>query len=373
MLLKKISILAMIFIFTGVFTITGINLNNISSEVTYEKGGPLRIGYVESEEFPLYTSLITNIAKDFQKMGVLDSYNIDEFNKSANEVWNEMCDHCISNDYKFIKDMFYNLKDTNESIYKSAVNNESVDLVLVMGTTAGKYFADKETKNKFMVFAAADPIRSGIIKSETEKYNKNAFAHLDPNKYVRQIQAGHRLLNFKKVGVVFEKNEDAYAYSAIGDLLDQSKKLNFEVVIRNVSEAKNDNDYGRYYRDLTNAYKELVDEKIDMLYMTTATIQNEKIPDILGKDIYKNNIPVLAQTDESQVECGATVGITMYDFLEQAAFAVNQIKSYREGTPFEDLEQTNESTAKIYLNYNIAKKLGIDIPLSTLLIVDKIY
>lgn len=373
MLSKKIFILVIIFAFTGVFTIAGINLNNTSSEINKGEIRPLRIGYVESEEFPLYTSLISNMAKDFQKMGVLDSYNIDGSSKSANEIWNEMCDHCISNDYKFIKDMFYNMKDTNEKVYSSAVNNESVDLVLVMGTTAGKYFADKEMKNKFMVFAAADPIRSGILKSATEKNNKNAFAHLDPNKYMRQIQAGHRLLNFKKVGVVFENNEDAYAYSAIGDLIDQSKKLNFEVVIRNVSEAKNNKDYERYYRDLTNAYKELVGEKIDMLYMTTATIQNERICDILGKDIYKNNIPVLAQTDESQVEFGATIGITMYDSVEQAAFAVNQIKSYREGIPFEDLDQINESTAKIYLNYNIAKSLGISFPFSTLLIVDKIY
>ena len=366
-----------IFIFTLiiilVFSFVSLGVNSSNNLKLSNNSNKLRIGYVESEEFSLYTSMLSNIAKNFQKIGVLDSYNIDESKITARDIWHNMCDHCISNEYEFVKDMFYNTKDMDESVYKTALNNEKVDLVIVMGTSAGKYFAENELKNKFMVFAAADPIGSGIIKSETEKINKNAFAHIDKAKYKRQIQVGHRLLNFKNVGVVYEDNEPAYPYSAISDILSQSTELNYNVVIKHVNEAKDDSDYERYYKDLEKAYKELVEEKIDVLYMTTATIQNERILSLLEKDIYKNNIPVLAQTDESQVESGATIGVTLLDTVEQAAFAVTQIKNYKEGTPFEKLEQVNESTGKIYLNYNIAKRLGINIPFSTLLIVDKIY
>ena len=68
-----------------------------------------------------------------------------------------------------------------------------------------------------------------------------------------------------------------------------------------------------------------------------------------------------------------TIGVTLLDTEEQAAFAVAQIKKYASGTSFENLDQVNESTAKIYVNYDIAKRIGVKIPFSTLLIVDRIY
>lgn len=352
----------------------------ISLESTCEKNevnptgteiSTLRIGYVESETFDLYTNLIKNIASDFQKEGVLKPYTLDS--KTGKEAWIKMCENNNSNEFKFVKDMYFNLKDMNESEYKKAINNESVDLIIAMGTTAGKYLAENETKNKFMVFGAADPILSGIIKSETEKNNPNAFAHVDRAKYKRQIQVGHKILKFKKVGVVHQDDEAAYAYSGIDSLKEAARELNFEIVIKHVDEAKDENDYDRYYKDLEKAYKELVDERIDVLYITTATIQDEKLYELLSHDIYPNKIPTMAQTSESQVKCGATLGVTLLDSEEQAAFAVAQIKKYKSGEDFEKLDQVNESTPKIYINYDVAEKIGIKIPFSILLITDAIY
>ena len=365
-----ILLLVLTFLFSNLATFA---INNIKDLATNEDTAPLRIGYVESESFHIYTSQLANMALNFQKDGVLSDYDVMSKASTALEVWTNMCDHCVSNKYKFIKEMYFNTKDMPENVYKQAINYENVDLVIVMGTSAGKYFAENETKNKFMVFAAADPILSGIIKSETKKNNPNAFAHIDKGKYKRQIQAGHRLLKFKKVGVVYQNDESAYAYSGIDSLKSASEELDFDIVVRYVEEAKNEKDYERYYKDLEKAYHELVIEGIDALYVTTATIQDDRLLGLLEKDIYKNNIPTIAQTDENQVKVGATIGVTLLDTEEQAAFAVAQIKKYASGTSFENLDQVNESTAKIYVNYDIAKRIGVKIPFSTLLIVDRIY
>ena len=59
--------------------------------------------------------------------------------------------------------------------------------------------------------------------------------------------------------------------------------------------------------------------------------------------------------------------------MEQGYFAASQIKSYLEGTPFDQLEQVNDDTPKISLNYDVAKLINLKIPLSTLLIIDSIY
>ena len=59
--------------------------------------------------------------------------------------------------------------------------------------------------------------------------------------------------------------------------------------------------------------------------------------------------------------------------MEQGYFAASQIKSYLDGTPFNQLEQVNDDTPKISLNYDIAKRIKLKVPLSTMLIIDSIY
>ena len=265
------------------------------------------------------------------------------------------------------------MKNMNESDYIKMVNRDDIDLIITMGTVAGKYFLANETKNKFMVFACADPISGGIVKNETERYTDNSFAHIDRTRYERQIRAGHNLFKFKKIGVVYQDTPETFSYSAIDKLRKLSDELNFEVVEKHVIEAQNENDYDRYYKDLKQAYKELANEGIDSLYITTATIENEKLMDLLDENIYPNNIFTIAQTSEQQVEYGALIGFVINDGMEQGYFAASQIKSYLEGTPFNELEQVNDDTPKMALNYDIAKRIKLKIPMSTMLIIDSIY
>lgn len=336
----------------------------------------LKIGYVESEPFNEFAFQLSGMAIAFQEFGILDAYNVDITQEDARVVWNEICSYVSSEksgQYQFVESMFYSMKDMSEADYPKMVNNPEVDLVIVMGTAAGKYFTDNETKNKFMVLAAADPIAAGIVESETERSNDNSYAHIDIKRYKRQIQASYKLLNFKKVGVVYEDSAAAYVYSGIDQLKAASAELEFEIITRHVNEALNEGDYDRYYADLIKAYKELADEGIDVLYITTATIEDSKLLYLLEQDIYPHEIATIAQTSENQVKYGALIGVTIQDPKEQGYFAASQIKAYAEGTPFNKLEQVNEGTPKIYLNYDIAQQIGVRIPFSTLLTVDTIY
>ena len=334
----------------------------------------LRIGYVESETFDNYSRQLSGIFAGFQKLGIVESnYKVDLSEVDTKKIWNSICNNYTSDKIEFVEDMYFNMKNVNESDYIKMANRDDVDLIITMGTVAGKYFLTNETKNKFMVFACADPISGRIVKSETERYKDNSFAHIDRTRYERQIRAGHNLFKFKRIGVVYQDTPEAFSYSAIDKLRKLSDELNFEVVEKHVIEAQNENDYDRYYEDLKQAYKELTNEGIDSLYITTATIENEKLMDLLDEDIYPNNIFTIAQTSEQQVEYGALIGFVINDGMEQGYFAASQIKSYLEGTPFNELEQVNDDTPKMALNYDIAKRIKLKIPMSTMLIIDSIY
>ena len=334
----------------------------------------LRIGYVESEPYAVYSHHLAGIFSGLQELGLIDKgYKVDLEEEDSSKVWRDICDNCKSDKIEFVKDMYFDLKEMDKGEYSNVINRDDVDLIIVMGTVAGKYFVDHETKNKFMIFASADPVKAGILKSKTERYNENSFAHIDSKRYDNQIMVAYKFLNFKKIGVVYQNDAEAYSYSGIEQLKNASKTFGFEIVEKHIDEAKSNDDYKRYYNDLKKAYKELANEGIDALYITTATIENEKLLSILEPDIYANNIYTIAQSTEEQVKYGVLLGTTILDTMEQGYFGATQIKSYLEGTPFNELEQVNDGTPKLVLNYDIAKRIGFEVSLSELLIVDTIY
>ncbi len=339
-----------------------------------DKDSKLRIGYVESEEFIYYPYQLLYTFAGLQRLDVMKmGVEIDPKASNSQEIWNSVCDHYQSDRIELVKKFYFNMKDMDKKDYSKFINSEDVDLVIVMGTVAGKYFTDYETKNKFMVFAAADPVASGMTKTETERYKDNSFAHIDKARFDRQIRACYKMIKFKKIGVVYQDTPEAYVYSAIEPLRNAAKELNFEIIEEHVDEAKDDADYKRYYSDLKKAYKSLAKKGIDTLYITTATIQDEKLLELLEPDIYKNNIYTIAQSNERQVELGAMLGVTILDTFEQGYFGAEQIKAYLDGTPFNQLEQVNDGTPKMYINYDIAKRVGFKVTLSELLIMDAIY
>ena len=346
--------------------------DNSEIEIEYFDTPKIKIGYVESEKFDLFSSQLVWMAKAFQEKKILSQYDIDLNERDSKIIWENMCNHCISNRFEFIREMYYSVHNMSADEINSISNDARVNLVIVMGTAAGLHFARNETKNNFMVLASADPIRSGIVSDENIRDRKNIYAHIDRNRYKRQLLAGHKIFKFKKLGVVFEDNLSAFIYSGIKQLQEASETLGFEVVKRHVKESREPNDSDRYYFDLLNAYRELIKEGIDALYITTATINPHKLYWLLSQDIIPNNIVTIAQTSEMFVKYGALIGVTILNTEEQGYFIVKQLSDFANGKPFHKLEQVNDSTPRIYLNYAIAKKINLRIPFSTLLIIDSI-
>jgi ABC-type uncharacterized transport system substrate-binding protein len=170
--------------------------------------------------------------------------------------------------------------------------------------------------------------------------------------------------------VVYEDSAAAYSYSGIGQLEELSKKYGFRIHRLHVKEVY-DGDYDRYYRELRAAYKKLI-PKIDMLYITTASIEDDKLPELL-EDVTDAGIVTVAETSESQVEKGALMHITMSDAAEEGQFVASRICDYAGGTAITDMDMVFEVAPKICLNRSAIRKTGVKIPLSTYLITDRIY
>ena len=338
---------------------------------SWRETGVLRVGYIESESYFAFTQGLTGIAAGLCERGVITGFDADFDETDARAVWRAMA-KANGGAVRFEEDMFFSIKSMGEQTAAECLNSEEIDLLIVMGTVAGIFVSENETANDFMVLGSANPVLSGIVKSETERFKPNSYAYIDLSRYKRQVDIAHNIFGFNNLGVVYEDSAAAYAYSGIDQAMLSAEDKGFVITKAHVDEAQDETDMRRYYGELKNAYAELAAQGIDALYITTATTEDHMLPWLL-EDITKAGIPTISQVGESQVRNGVMLGVTLEDPMDQGRFIADLIERYLDGTPIDQLPQVYEIVPKIFFNYDAAENGGIRLSFKTLLSFDEIY
>lgn len=351
-----------------------------------KKEETIRIGFAEVTEYNSIAQFLLCVAREMADEGSIDKQFLDKY-KDVNfeqrftdgdtiKLWNDICDANVEGArYQFTREAFFDMSQMEESDYETMVNREDVDLTFAVGSAPGIYFVEHEKKNKFMSVYASDPVAAGILKSETERYTDNSYAMVDYTAYLRQLDAGHKFLNFKKLGVVFEDNQEGILRAAIPDVEKKAEELGFETVYEHVKEPVDAADEERYYKDLKAAWRRLIDKGIDCLYITVGPIDYEgRLQELLNDAIIPARVKTLAQDEFLPVEYGALFGVTLGNTEEVAAHIFDELERYlKESVPFNELDMNCESTPKIGVNYSTAEKIGFDVSFENLQMVDEVF
>lgn len=374
MTMKTKRIIALLFtvIFSATFFLCACGKGTANTNVDNENDiSHVRIGCFNSGEYFFYRDELDAIARQLQKIGWISGYDEDKTRQTTEEVWRDLC-QCSSEYLEFVPEVYYEKYYMSDVELEEATLCDKVDLMLAIGSLSGSFLTSVADRINYdyMVMAVVDPISAGIVAGIDERYNDKSFAVVDTGRVTRQLESAYEIFKFKDVGVVYEDNEAAYSYSGIGQLEEMSEKYGFNIHRIHVKEAY-ENDYDRYYSELIAAYSELI-PKIDMLYITTATIEDDKLPWLL-EDVIDAGVVTVAETSESQVENGALMHITMSDATEEGQFIVSNICDYARGVPINEMNMVFEVAPKICLNSTTIKRTGAKLPLATYLIADKIY
>jgi ABC-type uncharacterized transport system substrate-binding protein len=338
-----------------------------------ESADKIRVGYIQSEEYSQFGECIAGIAFGLRDAGLISGLALSADEDDARTVWNALS-ACDSERFLFVEPFFFSMlemEERGEGGYAKLLNSPEVDLIFAVGTVAGVYLTENEASGDFMVFASANPVLAGIVKSETERVAPNSWAYVDANRMARQAEIAWNVFGFHNVGVVYEDNPSAYAYSGIAQLKDKAELHGFTVTEKHVDESSGADDDERYYTELKSAYAELQSEGIDALYITTATIAAPQLPWLL-EDLNKGGIAVFSQSGGAQLEYGAMLGVTLDDFPDEGRYIAALLRRYADGTPLNALPQTYEIVPHITFNYTAARNAGIQVPYKTLLMFDKI-
>ena len=279
-----------------------------------------------------------------------------------------------------MEDAFFSLTDSEFSQMEESdmvkyidnkITSSGVGLMISMGTIAGLTTKALPSVTSMMCFAAADPVKSGIVANAQQSDTPNVWAQVDVDGFKRTIRVMYDVFKPEKIGTVYANSEDAYIYSGV-DVLDEfAQENNIEVIREFVEDPETPEEYDEYLNNLKSAYEKLAKE-IDVFVLTTSLVEEEDFKDIL-QPFYDAKVPVYSINSTDDVKFGALIAAESADYKNVGRFGADMIKRFINGEELETLPQIYQTAPFLVINYDVARKIGYRPPFNMLLSANKIY
>jgi len=322
-----------------------------------------RIGYYEAGAYHNYPKTLIAIVNALAVFGWIEPVSVPftEGDKTTDKLWLWLSSNIKSKYVEFPADAYYSYnwnkelrEKTKQTVLKRLKENRDIDLMIAMGTNAGQDLANNEHSVPTMVCSTSDPINSKIIKSAEDSGYDHVHAHVDPTRYIRQIEAFHDIFDFKKLGVAFQDTVAGRSYAAIEDIQKVAKQRKFEIVECHTLHG----DTPEVKASVVKCAQELA-PKIDAFYLTQQTgVNKETLPKILAA-MNANKIPIFSQAGTDEVRRGVLLSIATPDFKLFGKFHAETIAKIFNGAKPRELNQVSEMPAKIAFNKAAARAADI--------------
>jgi len=336
------------------------------------------LAYYEGGEYKDYKSEFLATIRSLMNKGWIERKDIPDFEgDSTHELWLWLSKSVKSERLEFLSDGHYSA-DWNEekrarvkrSLLGRLREKKDVDLLISMGTWAGKDTANDKHEVPTLVLSASDPIAAGIINSVEDSGFKHVHATVDPNRFRRQVEVFHELVEFRRLGVAYENTLSGRSYAAVDALEDLAQKRGFQLVS---CFTKSD------ISDLTLAEKSVLDcfeylsRNSDAIYVTNqGGINRNSIPDLVDVAI-SEKIPTFSQSGSDEVRYGFLFSLSRAEYRYLGDFHAETISRIVNGEYPGDIGQLFEEPPKIVINLKTAELVGFDPPLLLLGAADEIY
>ena len=358
----------------SVFGLKGTENNQTPTKHSGEK---FRIAYTESSPYSSYAAHLYGILVGLKEMGWIRSlegipYKAGQDDTAA--MWQWLIKNQPSDYLQFVPNGYYSLNGDaiqTQTVYTRIHGGpHDIDLMLVMGTMAGRSLAVQKPDVPVLIFSTSNAIASQIIGSATDSGKDNVWAHVDLKRYRKQVQVLHDIFHFKKLGIVYDDTLEGRSYADLDNVQAVCGQLGVELVRRTVTENKNEADYSRYRSDMQKAFTDLSD-KVDAFYLTAGNLKPQELSDLL-KPFYSKKVPVFSQLGGEEVQYGALIS-TAANYMDIGRFGAQVIARSLHGENPRRIPATYEDTPKIVLNLDVARKIGYKPDFEILLIADKLY
>jgi ABC-type uncharacterized transport system substrate-binding protein len=357
---------------------SAIEKGNISFAPKKNGDKKWRIAYYEGGEYIDYKGELISTIKGLMELGWIDYSEIPDYKgEETKNIWEWLSTTAKSNYIQFLEDGHYsaNWDENTRKIMSAAIINRlnqknDVDLMIAMGTWAGKDLSNNSHKTPTLVLTASDAVSSGIIKSIEDSGYDHINAHVDPMRYERQIRIFHDIVRFKTLGVLYEDTVEGRSYASIDMIEKMASELHFSILrCYTKSDISNKNLAGE---SVIKCFNEL-SKKCDAIYVTLqGGVNVETIPKIV-EIANSQKIPTFSQSGSDEVKQGILLSQSHSGFKYVGLFHAQTIGKVFNGASPRQLTQVFEGPPKIAINLRTAEIIGFNPPMILLGAADEIY
>ena len=374
----KFLIIMLLSVLIASVSVAAGNKENFSTTPNTYKGKVWRIGYYEGGEYIDYQKIFTETVRSLMKLGWIETTVIPpQKGEQTKDLWNWLAENAISKHIRIVKDAHYSAhwddklrQKTVSEIINRLNSRHDIDLMIGMGTWAGKDLANETHQTPTMVLSASDAVASGIIKSAEDSGYDHVHACVDPFRYERQVNVFHDIVGFKKLGVAYEDSVEGKSYAAIEIIEKVAAERDFKIV---KCFTKSDiADTGLAEQSVKDCFGNLA-QNADAIYVTVqGGVSLKSIPDLV-RIANSHGIPTFSQSGSEEVKYGFLMSISQAGFKYVGQFHAETLGKVFNGATPRQLNQIFEEPKKIAINLKTAKAAGFDPPIDVLGAADEIY
>ncbi len=347
-------------------------------EPTTNNGEKWRIGYYEGGAYINYQQQLTETVKGLMQLGWLETADLPEQSGEATDtMWTWLSTEAKSEYIEFVADAHYSAMwekgkrtEVESEIVLRLNNDKDIDLMIGMGTWAGKGLANYRHRTNTLVFSTSNPISSGIIKSVEDSGFDHVHVRVDPKRNERQLKVFHEMIGFHKLGVVYEDSLAGRSYAAIETIEALAKANNFKIVRCHTKSDISDKKLAE--EGVINCFSELVKDA-DAIYVTQQGGVNSRSIPILVEIANENKIPTFSQSGAGEVSYGVLASLSRAGYKYVGRFHAETIAKVLNGAQPNQLNQLYEEPPKIALNLKTAEIIGFDPPIVLLGATDEFF
>ena len=380
-IMKKIAtIIVIIMIVVGVSASASGAAGKVAfgMEPVLKNGQKWRIAYYEGGEYVDYQQIFIETIKGLMNLGWIKVSKIPkQTGEQTKDLWKWLSTQVQSDYIEFVADAHYSAnwdddlrKKTVEQIIARINGEKDIDLLVAMGTWAGKDFANDRHQTPTIVLSASDPLSAGIIKSVEDSGFDHLHATVDPFRFERQVRVFHEIIGFKKLGVAYENSVNGKSYAAIDVVKKVAGERKFEVVPCFTKSDISDTELAE--KSVIECFEKL-SQTCDAIYVTQQGGVNRRSIPALVEIANKNHIPTFSQSGSEEVKYGFLVSISQAGFRYIGEFHAQTIAKVLNGAKPNQLDQLFEEPPKIAINMKTAEVIGFDPPVVLLGATDEIF
>jgi ABC-type uncharacterized transport system substrate-binding protein len=352
-----------------------------ASPLLAKDGKKWRIGYCESTRFVNYAEHLYALVRGLAALGWIQGAEQLPYKPGQDDtraLWDWLASHNVGPHIEFVDTAYYTYDGINPAAQKRKTDEiirrlnqkKDIDLMIVMGTVAGKLVANDSHTVPVMIFSTSNAVAAGIVTSVEKSGRDHVWAHMYPSRFKRQIEVFHDTFAFKRLGMVYEDSPAGRALAALSDAEELARERRFKIIRTFVKD--NQKDRNRFFSEMLAAHRKLAGE-VDAMYMTIypGSRKFDMLPALM-QPFYEKKIPVFTQL-KGEVQFGALMSVADADFMGIGLFGAEAIISVLKGGSTRNLPQVYESTPYIVLNLEVAQKIGYRPPFAILLVADRLY